>query len=370
MPLNYTVRCTKDDRYRVIRVATGEERGVYDTYGEAASCQDALEQGYRAACQVTGAPLIEPAARESTTTDRLLELAYDLEQQGKLSLAAGLRRMAHDPLFFATVAHELVERDSITPIEPPASYASLLDQTRAEIAETLRINNNDDRAVAPERWQALSAIDPIVRGATHYAARYGAQRGVERYRAATLGAPAPLERRLEIARLCDRALGLDDPDKRYDPELDCTVWERGNTAIYYGHKEGRILTVGALGTVGDIHTDEDMEDLRDLMALLDRPDVRAAIGGQPAPAVRASPTYRDEDGDYIGAPIGPVAFIDYHHGDDDEVIVSIDMEGRPPSVLLFGNGEIPLDQFDRAVRMVRELLAHPEVRAALAGQPA
>lgn len=122
MPLNYTVRCTKDDRYRVIRVATGEERGVYDTYGEAASCQDALEQGYRAACQVTGAPLIEPAARESTTTDRLLELAYDLEQQGKLSLAAGLRRMAHDPLFFAEVTRVLAEREPV--VEHPMILAA------------------------------------------------------------------------------------------------------------------------------------------------------------------------------------------------------------------------------------------------------
>jgi hypothetical protein len=83
------------------------------------------------------------------------------------------------------------------------------------------------------------------------------------------------------------------------------------------------------------------------------------------PFATLGPTYRDEDGEYTGQPGGPLAFVDYHHGDDDDVIISIDIEdaSKAPGVLLFGNGEVPLDQFERAARMVRDLLARPEVRA-------
>jgi hypothetical protein len=68
------------------------------------------------------------------TTDRLLAIAYDLEQAGQLADAANMRRVAHDPALFATVtAAYLEDRARVArlvdqALDPLLAGARMLDQ--------------------------------------------------------------------------------------------------------------------------------------------------------------------------------------------------------------------------------------------------
>lgn len=86
----------------------------------------------------------------ATTPDRLLEMAYDMEQKGNLTLAAGLRKMAHDPDFRATVARLLAEEESDAYLEARAAVARELDEVLAvRLEPTYRDPANDDYTAEP-----------------------------------------------------------------------------------------------------------------------------------------------------------------------------------------------------------------------------
>lgn len=92
----------------------------------------------------------------------------------------------------------------------------------------------------------------------------------------------------------------------------------------------------------------------------------------PDAVITVEPLYRAPNGDLTATPTDRLVYIDYcAQAGDDSVTLSCRVDQQEaPSVLLFGNEEVPLDRVLASIAVLQQLLVDPRVQRQLAGERA